>query len=200
MHCGKTPSAEAAIMPVSQVDGSLKASRGLSPVARIVSDPLASTALTVVGTTSPSFAVVLNCSSIGGASTEDAVRLESPYSFSDTLTRLQSTLESKDFRIFVAIDHRAAARSVGLRLPPTTVLVYGNPKGGTTLMLAAPDFALELPLRVLVREDQQGRVYVTYNPSTTLEGKHGLPGGMAERLASAETVIADALAAPTGQN
>ncbi len=100
----------------------------------------------------------------------------------------------------MAIDHRAAARSVGLRLPPTTVLVYGNPKGGTPLMLAAPDFALELPLRVLVREDQQGRVYVTYNPSTKLEGKHGLPGGMAERLASAETVIADALAAPTGQN
>ena len=102
-------------MPVSQVDGSFKAPRGLSPVARIVSNPLPSTALKVVGTKSPSFAVVLNCSSIGGASTEDAVRLESPYSFADTLTRLQSTLESKDFRIFVAIDHRAAARSVGLR-------------------------------------------------------------------------------------
>ena len=100
----------------------------------------------------------------------------------------------------MTIDHRAAARSVGLDLPPTTVVVYGNPKGGTPLMLAAPDFALELPLRVLVREDQQGRVYVTYNPSTALEGKHGLPRGMAERLASAETVIADALTAPTRQN
>jgi uncharacterized protein (DUF302 family) len=144
--------------------------------------------------------VVLNFSSIGGASAEDTVRLESPYSFADTLTRLQSTLESQSFRIFVAIDHRAAARSVGLDLPPTTVVIYGNPKGGTPLMLAAPDFALELPLRVLVREDQQGRVYVTYNPSTALEGRHGLPRGMAERLASAETVIADALAVPSGQN
>jgi uncharacterized protein (DUF302 family) len=158
MRCGKTPSAEPAIIPV------------------------------------------LTCSSIGGASAEDAVRLESPYSFPDTLTRLRSTLESKGFRIFATIDQRAAARSVGLDLPPTTVVIYGNPKEGTPLMLIAPDLALELPLRVLVREDQQGRVYVTYNPSTTLEGKHGLPGGMAERLASAETVIADALAAPTGQN
>ena len=128
------------------------------------------------------------------------MRLESPYSFADTLARLQTALEGKSFRIFATIDHRAAARSVGLDLPPTTVVFYGNPKGGTPLMLAAPDFALELPLRVLVREDQQRRVYVTYNPSTTLEGKHGLPGGMAERLASAETMIADALAAPTGQN
>ncbi len=67
-------------------------------------------------------------------------------------------------------------------------------------MLAAPDFALELPLRVLVREDRQGRVYVAYNPSAALEGKHGLPRGMAERLASAETVIAEALAAPSGRN
>jgi uncharacterized protein (DUF302 family) len=144
--------------------------------------------------------VVLNFSSIGGASAEDTVRLESPYSFADTLTGLQSTLEGKGFRIFATIDHRAAARSVGLGLPPMTVVVYGNPKGGTPLMLAAPDFALELPLRVLVREDQQGRVYVAYNASTTLEGKHGLPGGMAQQLASAEAVIAGALAVPPGQN
>ena len=74
-------------------------------------------------------------------------------------------------------------------MPPTLVLVYGNPKGGTPLMLAAPDFALELPLRVLVREGENGQTYVVFNPAQTLEGKHGLPAGMAERLAPAESLI-----------
>ena len=121
------------------------------------------------------------------------MRLESVFSFSETLARLQSALEGKGFRIFAKIDHRAAAQSVGLAMPPTTVLVFGNPAGGTPLMLAAPDFALELPLRVLVREDASGKSYVIYNSSTTLEGRHGLPAGMAGRLAPAEGIIAGAV-------
>jgi uncharacterized protein (DUF302 family) len=133
---------------------------------------------------------------MSGASAEDTVRLESPYSFSDALARLRSALEGKGFTIFATIDHRAAALSVGLDMPPTTVLVYGNPRGGTPLMLAAPDFALELPLRVLVREGGDGKTYVTFNPSTTLEGKYGLLAGMAEKLAPAEKVIASAVGAP----
>ena len=124
------------------------------------------------------------------------MRVESAYSFSDTLARLRTTLEGKGFRIFAEIDHCAAALSVGLDMPPTTVLIYGNPKGGTPLMLAAPDFALELPLRVLVREGEGGNVTVTYNPSATFEGAHGLPAGMAVRLAPAEALIAGAVAAP----
>ncbi len=126
------------------------------------------------------------------------MRLESAYSFSDTLARLKSTLEAKGFTIFAVIDHRAAARSAGLDMPPTTVLVYGNPKGGTPLMVAAPDFALELPLRVLVREGDGGRTYVTFNPAATLEGRHGLPAGMAGKLAPAEALIAGAIAAQDG--
>jgi uncharacterized protein (DUF302 family) len=124
------------------------------------------------------------------------MRLESAYSYPDTLERLRTTLEDAGFRIFAAIDHRAAALSVGLDMPPTMVLVYGNPKGGTPLMLAAPDFALELPLRVLVREGEGGTVTVTYNPSATLEGRHGLPADMAARLAPAEGLIARAVATP----
>lgn len=142
-------------------------------------------------------AVTMSSFVVRGASAEDAVRLESAYSFSDTLARLRSTLEGKGLRIFATIDHRAAAQSVGLDMPPTTVLIYGNPKGGTPLMVAAPDFALELPLRVLVREGEHGKTYVTFNPSTTLEGKHGLPAGMAEKLAPAEKLIAGAIGTPT---
>jgi uncharacterized protein (DUF302 family) len=123
------------------------------------------------------------------------VRLESAFGFSETLQRLRAALEAKGFAIMATIDHRAAAEAVGLEMPPTTVLVYGNPRGGTPLMLAAPDFALELPLRVLVREGDGGQVYAVFNTAGTLEGKHGLPPGMAERLAPAEGVIRDAVGA-----
>lgn len=92
-----------------------------------------------------------------GISREKAVRFESRYSFSETLAHLQSALEASGLRIFATIDHRAAAQSVGLDMPPTAVLIYGNPKGGTPLMLAAPDFAVELPMRLLVREGEHGK-------------------------------------------
>ena len=141
--------------------------------------------------------VMVMSSSTARAGSEDAVKMESAYSFGETLSRLRSALESKGFEIFAAIDHRAAAQSVGLDMPPTMVLIYGNPRGGTPLMLAAPDFALELPLRVLVREGKRGEVYVTYNPAVTLEGKHGLPAGMAEKLAPAEKIISSAVATPS---
>jgi uncharacterized protein (DUF302 family) len=97
-------------------------------------------------------AMPLTSISTASGISEDAVRIESAFSFPDTMARLRSTLESRGFRIFAVIDHRAAAESVGLTMPPTMVLIHGNPKGGTPLMLAAPDFAVELPLRVLIRE------------------------------------------------
>jgi uncharacterized protein (DUF302 family) len=126
---------------------------------------------------------------------EETMKLESSYSFFDTLGRLREALEVKGFRIFATIDHRAAAQSVGLDMPPTVVLIYGGPKGGTPLMLAAPDFALELPLRLLVREGEHGKVYVTYDPSGNLEGKLGLPTGMAAKLAPAEQIVTNAVVA-----
>jgi uncharacterized protein (DUF302 family) len=141
-------------------------------------------------------ATVSRCSAAVENSREEVVRLESHYSFSETLARLRSALEAGGLRIFASIDHRAAAQSVGLEMPPTTVLIYGNPKGGTALMLAAPDFALELPLRLLVREGERGRVYVIYEPSANLDGKHGLPAGMAGKL-TPERIITNAVTATT---
>jgi uncharacterized protein (DUF302 family) len=124
------------------------------------------------------------------------MKILSKFSFTDTLTNLKGALVGHGFTIFALIDHQAAARSVGLEMPPTTVLTYGNPKGGTPLMIAAPDFALELPLRVLVREEA-GKTYVTLNSSDSLEGKHDLPPGMAARFAPAERLIADTVAQAT---
>src|SRR3954464_10257891 len=95
----------------------------------------------------------------------DIRRLKSAYSFAETVQRLRAALEGKGFMIFAAIDQREAARSVGLDMPPTTLFIYGNPKGGTPLMLAAPDFGIELPLKLLVREEAGGKVLVVYTPA-----------------------------------
>ncbi|MBL6076957.1 DUF302 domain-containing protein [Belnapia sp. T18] len=78
-------------------------------------------------------------------------------------------------------------------MPPTTLLVYGNPRGGTPLMLAAPDFALEPPLKVLVREEAGGKALVVYTPAEALGGRHGLPAGMAGKLVGAEALLATAV-------
>lgn len=121
-------------------------------------------------------------------------RLPSVHAFADTVTRLTTALQAKGFTIFATIDQQKAARSVGLDMPPMVLLIYGNPKGGTPLMLAAPDFALELPLKVLVREDA-GKVLVVFTPASALEGRHGLPAGLAARLGGAEAVIAAAIGA-----
>jgi uncharacterized protein (DUF302 family) len=128
---------------------------------------------------------------------DETIRVQSLYAFDDTVLRLREALESRNLRIFAVVDHRAAAQTVGMEMPPTMVLIYGNPKGGTPLMLAAPDFSLELPLKVLVREEMGGRTYVTFNPSSTLEGKHGLAFGMTKPLAAAEDLIINSVSAIT---
>ncbi|MGA0598240.1 DUF302 domain-containing protein [Enterovirga sp. CN4-39] len=128
----------------------------------------------------------------------EIVKLVSGYSFPETVQRLKSALEAKGFRIFTVIDQREAARSVGLDMPPTTLIIYGNPKGGTPLMVAAPDFAIELPLKLLVREDPDGKATVIYTPAASLDGRHGLPKGLAERLGAAEPLIAAAVGQPPG--
>lgn len=125
----------------------------------------------------------------------DLERLHSAYPFAETVQKLRAGLESKGFTIFATIDQREAAKSVGLDMPPTTLLIYGNPKGGTPLMIAAPDFAIELPLKLLVREEPDGKILVVYIPAHALEGRHGLPPGLAAKLAAAEPLIATAIGA-----
>jgi uncharacterized protein (DUF302 family) len=123
----------------------------------------------------------------------DPAKLQSAYPFMETVKRLRTALEGKGFTVFAEIDQQRAAASVGLHMPPTVLLIYGNPKGGTPLMLAAPDFGLELPLKVLVREENEQRVLVVYKPAATLEGRYGLPPGLAAKLAGAEPTITDAV-------
>ena len=123
----------------------------------------------------------------------DPTKLQSAYPFRETVEKLRQALEQKGFTVFAEIDQQRAADAVGLHMPPTVLLVYGNPKGGTPLMLAAPDFALELPLKVLVREENEERVLVVYKPAAMLEGRYGLPPGLAAKLAGAEPTITEAV-------
>src|SRR6202521_5009028 len=94
-------------------------------------------------------------------SVDGVVTRPSAYGFAGTLARLQSALERRQLEIFARFDHSGAARRVGLTMPDTQVVVFGNPKSGTPLMLASPSVALELPLRVLI-SDHGGHAAVSY--------------------------------------
>jgi uncharacterized protein (DUF302 family) len=122
----------------------------------------------------------------------DYVEFESAHSLAETLGRIESAITSHGMTIFARVDHAAGARDAGLTMPPTVVLLYGNPKGGTPMMLASPRAALDLPLRVLVRE-QNGRVLVSYHPVRSVLARAGVSNELAARLEPAQAVLANAL-------
>jgi uncharacterized protein (DUF302 family) len=101
-------------------------------------------------------------------------------------------LRSKDVTIFALIGHSGEAAKVGMKMPPTKLLIFGNPKGGTPLMLAAPGVALDLPLKILVAEDAQGKVSLSYNSPEYLKERYGLPLNLLPNIAVIETLAAKA--------
>jgi len=121
------------------------------------------------------------------------IRVASPYSVPDTLKRLQTSLESKGLKIFAIIDHSGEAAKVGLEMHPTQVLLFGSPKAGTPVMLAAPSVAIDLPLKALVAEDDQGRVWITYNDPEYLAKRHGIPPDLVKNLAGAGALLQKAV-------
>ena len=132
------------------------------------------------------------------AKTSDAgvlVERESRMSFAATLERVVAAIEAAGLRVFARIDHAAAAREFGLLMPPTTVVIYGNPVGGTPVMRAAPQAALDLPLRVLVREDHRGQAIVAFRPIAGVLQAAGVPEELAKKLVPAQTLLLDALGA-----
>ena len=124
----------------------------------------------------------------------DIVEHESPVAFAATLERLTLAMSRAGMTLFGTIDHAALARGVGLTMPPTTVLLYGNPKGGTPIMQANPQAALDLPLRALVRERPDGRVLVGFHPITAMLGRAGVARELAARLEPAQRLLVAALA------
>jgi uncharacterized protein (DUF302 family) len=121
------------------------------------------------------------------------VNVASRYSVDETVQKLQSAFLGKGMQVFAVIDHSGEAQKVGLKMPPTKVVIFGSPKGGTPLMVAAPSLAIDLPLKALVAEDAAGKVWVTYNDPEYLRARHGVPPELIKNLVGAGAVIANAV-------
>ena len=123
--------------------------------------------------------------------TEDngLVRIPSHYSVEETVRRLQSALASKGLQVFAVVDHSGEAEKAGLKMRPTKVVIFGSPKAGTPLMVAAPSLAIDLPLKALVAEDADGKVWVTYNSPEYLQERHGVPQELIKNVAGAGMLI-----------
>jgi len=121
------------------------------------------------------------------------IQIASRFSFEETVRRLQAALVEKGLQVFAAVDHSGEAEKVGLKMPPTKVLIFGSPKAGTPLMVAAPSLAIDLPLKALVAEDAQKKVTVTYNDPEYLRERHGFPVELTKNLAGAGALIAKAV-------
>ena len=121
------------------------------------------------------------------------IEVSSRYRFSETIERLTTAFTEKGMKVFAVVDHSGEAEKVGLKMKPTKVLVFGSPKGGTPLMVAAPSLAIDLPLKVLVAEVESGKVTVTYNDPAYLQQRHGVPPDLIKNLSGAGTLIAMAV-------
>jgi uncharacterized protein (DUF302 family)/uncharacterized membrane protein YidH (DUF202 family) len=116
----------------------------------------------------------------------------SNHSVDETVARLESLLQSKGVTLFALIDHSGEAEKVGMKMRPTKLLLFGNAKAGTPLMVAAPSSAIDLPLKILVWEDGQGKVWLSYNSPEYLKERHGLPQDLLQNIGVVETLAAKA--------
>jgi uncharacterized protein (DUF302 family) len=114
------------------------------------------------------------------------------HSVDETVDRLKNLLQSKGVTLFALVDHSGEAEKVGMKMPPTKLLIFGNPRAGTPLMQAAPSSAIDLPLKILVWEDKQGKIWVSYNSPAYLQQRHGLPTELVSNIAVVETMAAKA--------
>src|ERR1019366_2536518 len=99
----------------------------------------------------------------------------SKHSVDETVERLRGILTSKGVTLFALGDHSGEAEKAGVKMRPTKLLIFGSPKAGTPVMLAAPSIAIDLPLKVLVWEDSQGKGWVSYNSPEYLRERHSVP-------------------------
>ena len=124
---------------------------------------------------------------------EGIVKIPSHHSVDETVDKLKTILKSKGVTLFAVVDHSGEAEKVGMKMPPTKLLIFGSPKAGTPLMLAAPSAAIDLPLKILVAGDAQGEVWISYNSPEYLKERHGLPPDLLPNIA-----VVQALAAAAG--
>lgn len=116
----------------------------------------------------------------------------SHHSVEETVERLQALLQAKGVTLFALVDHSGEAQKVGMEMRPTKLLIFGSPQAGTPLMLAAPSVAIDLPLKILVWEDGEGKVWISYNSPEYLQERHGLPRELLGNIAVVEMLVAKA--------
>jgi uncharacterized protein (DUF302 family) len=120
------------------------------------------------------------------------VDLPSNHSVDQTVEKLRGILAAKGVTLFALVDHSGEAEKAGLKMPPTKLLIFGSPKAGTPVMLATPSIAIDLPLKILVWQDDAGKVWVSYNSPEYLRERHSVPPELVPTLAVVEALAAKA--------
>src|SRR5579871_884217 len=120
------------------------------------------------------------------------IEIESNHSVDETVSRLKEILAAKGIKLFAEIDHSGEAEKAGFKMLPTKLLIFGNPKAGTPIMLAAPLSAIDLPLKILVRQDGAGKTYLAYNAPEFLRVRHNIPADLIGNIAAAEVIANNA--------
>jgi len=122
------------------------------------------------------------------AVTTGIVDIPSNHSVDETVEKLKGILQAGGATLFALVDHSGEAAKAGMTMRPTTLLIFGNPRAGTPVMLAAPHSALDLPLKILIWEDAQGKVWVTYNSPAFLQQRHDLSPELLRNVAVLEAL------------
>jgi len=120
------------------------------------------------------------------------IDIPSSHSVDETVTKLEGILQAKGITLFALVDHSGEAAKAGMKMRPTKLLIFGNPRAGTPVMLAAPSSAIDLPLKILVWEDDQGKVWITYNSPSYLQERHNLRSELLPNIAVIETLAVKA--------
>ena len=120
------------------------------------------------------------------------IKVPGNHSVDETVERLKGILQTKGVTLFALVDHSGGAEKAGMKMRPAKLLIFGNPKAGTPVMLAAPTSALDLPLKILISEDGQGKVWLSYNSPAYLQERHGVPPELLQNIDVVETLAAKA--------
>jgi uncharacterized protein (DUF302 family) len=147
------------------------------------------TSFVVAGRLAPSKVYPMAHDSTGIAS------VESPYSVDATLSRLKAMIATKKLTLFAHIDHAAGARQAGLQMREAHVLIFGHAKAGTPLMVERPLLALDLPLKVLVWQDEAAKVWASFTTPAFLAERHAIPAELLKNISGVEPLIKEALTA-----
>lgn len=129
---------------------------------------------------------------MASATTAGFVSEPSSHSVDETVEKLKAILQAKDVTLFALVDHSGEAERVGMTMKPTKLLIFGSPKAGTPLMLAAPSSAIDLPLKILVWEDAQNKVWISYNSPEYLQNRHAFPRELLQNISVVDKLAAAA--------